>query len=156
MPMPADPPKNSASPFASFRGHHVGLRVKDFEAAVDWYVEKLDFRVLHSWEGMDMLWAYLSPAADDAFHIEIMGGPGVEREAPVVDSVHESLTGTGLLHFCLEVEDVETALAELKDRGVAVTLPVVENPDISRRLAFVRDPWGTMIELSERTPDGLA
>ncbi|UWE13794.1 VOC family protein [Actinacidiphila bryophytorum] len=154
--MPANPPKNSSSPFASFRGHHVGLRVKDFEAAKDWYIEKLDFRVLHSWEGMNMFWAYLSPAADDDFHIEIMGGPGVEREAPVLDSVHESLAGTGILHFCLEVENVEAALAELTNRGVAVVLPVIENPDINRKLAFVRDPWGNMIELSERTSGGLA
>ena len=46
MPMPAHPPKNDSSPFSSFRGHHVGLRVRDFEAARTWYVEKLDFRVL--------------------------------------------------------------------------------------------------------------
>jgi hypothetical protein len=30
-----NPPRNESSPFASFRGHHVGLRVEDFEAARD-------------------------------------------------------------------------------------------------------------------------
>lgn len=155
MPMPANPPQNSASPFASFRGHHVGLRVQDFEAARDWYVEKLDFRVLHSWAGLGLSWAYLSPAADDEFHLEIMGGP-VQRETPVLDSVIDSLSNAGFLHFCLEVDDVEAAVAELEKRGVVVTLPVMENPEISRKLAFVRDPWGNMIELSQRTPGALA
>jgi catechol 2,3-dioxygenase-like lactoylglutathione lyase family enzyme len=155
MPMPPNPPKDSSSPFASFRGHHVGLRVKDFEAARDWYVDKLDFRVLHSWTGLDLSWAYLSPAADDDFHLELMGGP-VRREPPVRDSVIEGLGDAGYLHFCLEVDDVDAAVAELTDRGVAVTLPVMENPEISRRLAFVRDPWGNMIELAQRTPGASA
>jgi lactoylglutathione lyase/glyoxylase I family protein len=153
--MPANPAQNSSSPFASFRGHHVGLRVRDFEAARDWYVEKLDFRVLHSWTGMGLSWAYLSPAADDNFHLELMGGP-VQQESPVLDSVIESLSSAGYLHFCLEVDDVAAALTELEKRGVAVTLPVMENPEISRKLAFVRDPWGNMIELAQRTSSALA
>jgi catechol 2,3-dioxygenase-like lactoylglutathione lyase family enzyme len=41
------PAKNPASPFAGWRGHHVGVRVKDFNEAKNWYVEKLDFRVVH-------------------------------------------------------------------------------------------------------------
>lgn len=49
MPMPAHPPKNPTSPFASFGGHHVGIRVPDYEAAKAWYTQKLDFRVLHEW-----------------------------------------------------------------------------------------------------------
>lgn len=51
---------------------------------------------------------------------------------------------------------LDAALAELRNRGVPVTLPVIETPGISRRLAFVRDPWGNMIELAERTPGALA
>lgn len=43
--MPAHPPRNPSSPFASFAGHHVGVRVPDYEAAKAWYTEKLDFRV---------------------------------------------------------------------------------------------------------------
>ena len=39
------PAKNPASPFADWRGHHVGVRVKDLNEAKNWYVEKLDFRV---------------------------------------------------------------------------------------------------------------
>jgi glyoxylase I family protein len=155
MPMPANPPQNESSPFVSFRGHHVGLRVRDFEAARDWSVDKLDFRVLHSWTGMNLSWAYLSPAGDDNFHIELMGGP-VEHDQTVFDSVLDSLSYAGYLHFCLEVADLDAARSELEKREVPLTLPVMENPEISRKLAFVRDPWGNMIELTERTPGALA
>ena len=44
--MPPNPPKNPNSPFASFGGHHVAIRVPDYEAAKQWYTTKLDFRVL--------------------------------------------------------------------------------------------------------------
>jgi glyoxylase I family protein len=114
MPM-QNPPRNYSSPFASFRGHHVGLRVRDFEAARDWYVDTLDFRVLHSWTGLGLSWAYLSPAADDSFHIELMGGPVEHEDTPVLDSVIESLSRPGYLHFCLEVADVEATIAELQN-----------------------------------------
>jgi catechol-2,3-dioxygenase len=43
------PPKKPDSPFAGSRGHHVGVRVKDLDEAKNWYVEKLDFRVVHEW-----------------------------------------------------------------------------------------------------------
>jgi glyoxylase I family protein len=46
MPMPGNPPRRPDSPFASLRGHHVGIRVPDYEAALTWYTQKLDFRVL--------------------------------------------------------------------------------------------------------------
>jgi len=52
--MPAHPPQNPASPFASFDGHHVGVRVPDYDAALAWYTEKLDFRVLQEWPFGDL------------------------------------------------------------------------------------------------------
>ena len=47
------PARNTASAFAAMRGHHVALRVPDFERAKSWYVEKLDFRVVHEWPYAD-------------------------------------------------------------------------------------------------------
>ena len=45
-------------------------------------------------------------------------------------------------------------MAALRERGVDVVNPPFEIDDISARLAFFRDPWGNMFELSERTgPD---
>jgi catechol 2,3-dioxygenase-like lactoylglutathione lyase family enzyme len=72
--MPANPPQNPASPFASFAEHHVGVRVPDYDAAVAWYTEKLDFRVLQEWPYGDMRLAYLSPAAENDFHLELLAG----------------------------------------------------------------------------------
>ena len=98
--MPANPPQNPASPFASVAGHHIGVRVPDYDAAVAWYTEKLDFRVLQEWPYGDMRLAYLSPAADDDFHLELLAGP-IEHSQPVLDDLGQSLTYGGYQHFCL-------------------------------------------------------
>src|SRR6202000_2324102 len=68
------PAKNAASPFAGWRGHHVGVRVRDLEEAKSWYVEKLDFRVVHEWPYADEQLAYIAPPNDDAFLVELLGG----------------------------------------------------------------------------------
>ena len=117
--MPANPPQNLASPFASFAGHHVGVRVPDYDAAVAWYTEKLDFRVLQEWPYGDLRLAYLSPAADDDFHLELLAGP-IEHPRPVLDDLGQSLTYGGYQHFCLRVASVDKARAELAARGVDV------------------------------------
>jgi len=68
------PAKNSASPFASMKGHHVAVRVPDFAAAKRWYVDKLDFRIVAEWDYADEKLAYLAPATDDRFYVEVLGG----------------------------------------------------------------------------------
>ncbi|WP_061298914.1 VOC family protein [Herbidospora cretacea] len=151
MPMPAHPPRNPASPFASFAGHHVGIRVPDFEAAKSWYVEKLDFRVLQEWPYGELKLAYLSPADDDDFHVEILAGP-VPFPKEVLDDLEVSLRHGGYQHICVHVDSVDETRAELVRRGVDVIGEPFEIEDISRRLAFFRDPWGNMIELSETLP----
>jgi lactoylglutathione lyase/glyoxylase I family protein len=149
--MPANPPKNPSSPFASFRGHHVGVRVPDYDAAKAWYVEKLDFRVLQEWPYGDLRLAYLSPANDDDFHVELLAGR-VPRPQKVLDDLAESLQYGGYQHICVRVDSVDDARAELVRRGVDVIGEPFEIEDISRRLAFFRDPWGNMIELSQTLP----
>ena len=75
---------------------------------------------------------------------------------PVLDDLGESLEYGGYQHFCLHVEDVDKARGELAARGVDLVGEPFEIEDISRRLAFFRDPWGNMIELSEPFPGAAA
>lgn len=151
MPMPSNPPKDPASPFASFGGHHVGVRVPDYQAAKQWYTEKLDFRVLQEWPYGDLKLAYLSPANDDDFHLELLAGLIPFPKEPT-DELAVSLEHGGYQHICLHVDSVDDTVAELSRRGVQLVGDPFEIEDISRRLAFFRDPWGNMIELSQKLP----
>lgn len=60
--------------------------------------------------------------------------------------------GEGLHHICLEVEDIDGALAELRARGVALLDDTPRAGHAGSRIAFL-DPAGTnnvLIELVER------
>jgi lactoylglutathione lyase/glyoxylase I family protein len=144
------PAHNTTSPFASMKGHHVAVRVPDFEVAKRWYVEKLDFRVIHEWRYADLQLAYAGPATDDHFYIELLGdGQSKPVPKPVYTDLGDSLRLAGYHHFCLNVRDMEAAIAEFRRRGVTIVTEPFELPVISRRLAFIADPFGNLIELAQ-------
>jgi catechol 2,3-dioxygenase-like lactoylglutathione lyase family enzyme len=150
MPVIHIPARNERSPFASMKGHHVAVRVPDFAAAKRWYVEKLDFRVVHEWPYADLHVAYLAPATDDAFFIELLGdGQPGPIPKPVYRDLPDSLRLAGFHHFCLNVASVDQTVAELHRRGVTMLAEPFELPVIGRRLALLADPWGNVIELAQ-------
>jgi glyoxylase I family protein len=148
MPMPQLPPANHASPLASIRGSHVALRMPDYEAATRWYADTLDFRLIHEWPYGDLRLAYMAPATDDRFWVEILGG-GSPAPRPRFPDLDSSLNAVEYHHFCLQVDSVDETLAELRKRGASIVGEPFDLEPISRRLAFFEDPWGNRIELME-------
>ena len=45
--------------------------------------------------------------------------------------------------------DIEATVAELRRRGVTIVTEPFKLDDISRKLAFIADPFGNLIELAE-------
>lgn len=142
------PKLNPISPLSDISGNHVGLRVPDYEAAKKWWVEKLDFRVIHEWPYADEKLAYLAPAHDNNFWVEILAG-GKLKPQPTYKDLAESLETPGLHHICIHVKNIENTVAELKKRGVTMVGEIFYLRDITRKLAFIADPWGNLIKLSE-------
>lgn len=142
------PPVNNNSPFSGMKGNHVALRVPDFEASKKWFTEKLDFRVIHEWPFGELSLAYLAPAADDHFWIELLAG-GNPADRPAYGGLNESLHRAGYHHFCINVDDMDATLAELRKRDVNIISEAFELEVIGRRLAFIADPWGNLIELAQ-------
>lgn len=149
MPMPSDLPPNPSSTFASMRGHHVAMRVRDFEGSKNWFVEKLDFRVLKVWCFKNRQHAYLVPPIDNTFHIELLGGAPMTRPERVYVDLKDSLCDAGYHHFCLAVDDINKTIEELRRRGVAIVEEPFDIVEIKRRLAFFADPWGNLMELAQ-------
>jgi catechol 2,3-dioxygenase-like lactoylglutathione lyase family enzyme len=147
------PKANTSSPFADVRGHHVAVRVPDRAEALKWYVEKLDWRVVHLWPFADEELAYIAPPNDDTFMVELLAGgdPGPQAAPPYAD-LSESLRHAGYHHFCLIVENIDRSVAEFRKRGVNIVTEPFQLDDISRKLAFIADPFGNLIELAEVLP----
>ena len=57
--------------------------------------------------------------------------------------------GRVLDHIGFEVADLEALVAELEAKGIEFDVPYREIPEIGLALAFLTDPWGTYIELTE-------
>jgi lactoylglutathione lyase/glyoxylase I family protein len=144
------PAKNDASPFADMRGHHVAVRTPSLAEAKDFYVGKLDFRVVAEWDYADEQLAYLAPPTDDHFYIEVLGGgDALPTEARAYTDLGDSLKYRGYHHFCLNVASVDETMARLRARGVMIVTEPFVLPAIGRKLAFFADPFGNLIELAE-------
>lgn len=149
MAMPATfPPARTSTPFASMKGDHAAVRVPDFDEAMRWYTEKLDFRVVTTWPYGPLQLAYLAAPVDNGFKFEIIAGPGAAERKPVKD-LGDSLGLVGWHHLCFMVDSVDDSVAELRRRGVKIVAEPFDLPDISRRLAFFSDPWGNLFELAQ-------
>src|SRR5262249_51851120 len=150
MPDFVPPPHNSASPFADMRGRHVAVRMPSLAEAKEFYVGKLDFRVVAEWPFADEQLAYLAPPTDDHFYIEVLGGGDtLPTEVRPYTDLGDSLKSRGYHHFCLNVTSVDATIAQLRSRGVVVVTESFVLPAINRKLAFFADPFGNLIELAE-------
>jgi glyoxylase I family protein len=130
------------------RAHHTGIRYPDYEDARSFWVDRLDWRILQTWPFGGLTLAYIMPPDQDGFHLEILAGPGA-AERPIAADLNESLNFSGFNHVCIAVDSLDKTLADLRDRGVEIVGEPFEVEAVSARLAFFRDPWGNMFELSE-------
>jgi catechol 2,3-dioxygenase-like lactoylglutathione lyase family enzyme len=136
------PAKNPQGINGKMKAGHVGLRTPDFEGTIQWYTEKLGFRVLKKHTAGELQLAFLAPANDDNFWIEVLSGgiTGTPQDPsqPIV---------SGFQHLCINVENVDETLATLRERGVNISREPFNVPPIGKRCGFITDLYGNAIEL---------
>ncbi|WP_213804337.1 VOC family protein [Granulicella sp. dw_53] len=137
-----------SAPFVGMKIHHIALRVADFTAGKNWYVDMLDLRVEREFPFNGMEFAFLCTAESKVPVIELIGDKRLESEPPrevVLGSVGQS----GLHHLCFQVDDVDQVTAHLKSRGVNVLVDGMTGVAGSgvERGSFIADPWGNVIEI---------
>ena len=107
-----------------------------------------DFHLDAEWAWGDMQLAYLS---NGTAKVEALGGATAEAQ-PDPMSLEPTFQHEGLNHFCVAIEDFDGTLAELRARGVAFVGEPFVVEEIDRRLVFVKDNSGNLIELSAPRP----
>jgi catechol 2,3-dioxygenase-like lactoylglutathione lyase family enzyme len=123
---------------------HVAIRAVDYAGSIAWYQDKLDFTIDQEWPFGDMQLAYLS---NGSAKIEILGGSAAEPHAPA-DTLEDSFGVEEYHHFCVNVADVDATLVELRSRDVEVLGDAIDLDAIGRRLGFLKDNNGNIIELA--------
>jgi catechol 2,3-dioxygenase-like lactoylglutathione lyase family enzyme len=75
--------------------------------------------------------------------------PGVNLSFSRADTALAGTKGRSLDHIGFEVHDLEAFTRKLEESGLKLAVPYRQVPSLGIAIAFVRDPWGTYIELTE-------
>ncbi len=135
---------------------HVGLVVRDIERCVAFYQE-LGFEVLVDNQDSAPLISDLLGLDVRSLRVVKLGRPPeatcVELLGfdPVIDSSRPPLNGTGITHFALTVENVDTFYEAHRHSGSFLSEPRVSF-DGRFKLVFCRDPEGNVIEVVSANP----
>jgi len=129
----------------ALRIRHTMLRVRDVDRSVAFYTGLLGMTVMRRRESPERgeSVAYVGYGDEASNHaLEI-----VQQHEPPADTIHGNAYG----HIALLVADVGRMADALKAAGVAFTAePHQTRPDNPNRIAFIKDPDGYEIELTER------
>jgi lactoylglutathione lyase len=122
---------------------HVAFNVRDLDAALAFYRDKLGFAEMFRLHREDGAVSLLYLRVTDTQYLELF--PTL-NEAPADDRKFS--------HLCLEVEDLDATVAELEKRGVNIVSPRAQGKAGSWQ-AWIADGEGNRIELMQIAPDSL-
>lgn len=75
--------------------------------------------------------------------------PGLALNFSATEAARAGTAGRVIDHIGFEIENLEAFVAGLEANGIELDMPYREIPDLGLALAFLTDPWGTYIELTE-------
>ena len=120
--------------------HHIAIIVSDHDRALDFYVNKLGFSVIRDCFRQERS-DWKTDLALDGLELEIF----TRENPPKRPSYPEAC---GLRHLAFRVADIDTAVAELAEKGI-VCEPIRWDPYTKTRMTFFADPDGLPLELHE-------
>ena len=125
---------------------HTAIRTSDLEKSIEFYTETLGLKEAFRLNDADgkpfIVYIYVGPRQ----FIELF--PNGTKEAQYTKEQ------IGLVHICLEVDDVEAAYKELQGKQVPFDTGIVDGKAKCRQF-WIHDPDGTPIELMELPPASL-
>ena len=127
---------------------HVGIAVKDLEQAKKFYTEMLGIPAMgEEVVAEQKVKVCFIPCGDS--EIELL--ESTEPDGPIAKFIEKK--GEGIQHVALNVDNIENALADLKEKGVRL---IDEKPRYGAggaSIAFVhpKSTGGILLELSEQT-----
>ena len=125
---------------------HVAILVGDMDDSLAFWQEAL---------GIELTQVKDMPAEQARIAFLPTGGSEVELVQPTTaDSGlarYLEKRGSGMHHLCLEVDDIEGMLAQLKDKGIQLINEQARQGEDGRKYAFIhpKSAFGVMVELYE-------
>jgi catechol 2,3-dioxygenase-like lactoylglutathione lyase family enzyme len=125
---------------ANVRPHHYGIFVADHDASVQWYQEKLEFKLKSTADANGVKISFLEAGN---FILEI-----VENTNDL--SWRHKAGEHSQAHFAFLTKDLDAKAEEALSRGLKFFIELTTNPAINARYFHVLDPDGHIIEFFEK------
>lgn len=150
---------------AAASSNHAGLTVPDVSLAISWYQSTFGFRLLKGPLDVNEDDSRLGKVAQAIYgvgfrhfrfaHMVSKDDVGLELfqfdtdDFASVDTANFEYDRHGFTHIGLTTPDIDAAVKSVRDNGGRVRT-AVQTIDQERgfRIAYVQDPWGTVLELS--------
>lgn len=136
------------TPLAQYRADHIAITTDDYEGTIAWYRKHLGMEVTETWE-IDLYpgkkFAYIENDMN-GYSIEVIYTPEFFQEEEVANEIDAALSDRGISHVAFLVADVDAVYGYFVEAGVEILLPPYSSPEADRRLIFVRDNSGNVVE----------
>lgn len=135
--------------------HHIGLTVSNIKQSFDWYTKMFDLKPgpLNHVSGEGLSNGVQLENVQLTFSMVEIGSTRIEfLQYHSPESIPFSLRNCdiGATHVCLQVDDMDTAFAELTEKGAIFNAPPVtltEGDLAGSKWAYLRDPDGIQLEI---------
>ncbi|OFJ55013.1 methylmalonyl-CoA epimerase [Mycolicibacterium grossiae] len=134
---------------------HVGIAVRDLDAAIKWYHDYLGMIVLHEEVNDDQ-------GIREAM-LSVRGAPKGSAQVQLMAPIDDSSTiakfldkrGPGLQQFAYRVSDIEALTDRLREAGVRLIYDAPRRGTANSRINFIhpKDAGGVLVELVEPAAD---
>lgn len=123
------------------RVHHVAIICSDYQVSKAFYTEILGFKILKEVYRPERDSYKLDLKVNDLYQIELFSFPDPPKRLSQPEAC-------GLRHIAFEVNDIESAVADLRDKGLN-TENIRTDEYTGKRFVFFEDPDRLPIELYE-------
>lgn len=123
------------------RVHHVAIICSDYQVSKAFYTEILGFKILKEVYRPERDSYKLDLKVNDLYQIELFSFPDPPKRLSQPEAC-------GLRHIAFEINDIESAVADLRDKGLN-TENIRTDEYTGKRFVFFEDPDRLPIELYE-------
>ena len=133
--------------FKTLKVDHIGIAVKDLEQAKKFYTEVLGMTVMgEEVVEQQKVKVCFIPCGDS--EVELL--ESTSPDGPIAKFIEKN--GEGIQHLALRVDNIEAAIADLKEKGVRMIDETPRYGAGGAQIAFIhpKATGGILLELSER------